>query len=194
MVQEEDKRRREIERIRLFDAEENYVRAVLKTRHHDTTSYGIMSYHEWIVQDRCLSEYNIIYTTTDLQDILAYITNYLQDVIRAKTYTRMLFYAVSGIEPQLVSYNYIVNSQFQWLKITPKRVGKLCSFQGDKNLYEILIKELYYVKEYNRYMNSIGEMSKKELEELHFEIYGNWGWHTKEGYRNKLLKYARKHI
>jgi hypothetical protein len=194
---DDDRRRkkREREQIALFKKREEIVSMSARNIKNNETSYGLMSYVTWCVQSHVLSNFEIYYTSTDINIVIENTKKEIRRTIKNNRKLNLLFYCVHNIDPRLVSYRFIIRSNLQWLDIVLDNKPKFCKFYGDTELCRQLYDKLDFLKEYDLYMKNLSRLSKKDLKGLYYQTFRKSAMLlTKKSIWKKLLKCKRRNI
>ncbi len=188
MEAEEKYERKQIERFN--NRERNITKSVLASKSNQV-GYGLMAYDTWYVQGQLLSNYHILYTSHNIDDMVIYIKELMINLIRKGLKKKLLFYSVNT-DPKIVSYHFII-SRTNWTKIIINKGRELCQFDGDKELYKKLYDALDFLKDYDSYKSNLKLLCKKDLKELYYDAYNKKiCLLTKDRIIVKLLKYRKK--
>lgn len=158
------------------------------TKNINTIKYGFMWYNTYTNYGLTVSDYKIIYTNNNLEEILAQINDYIMQRIENNYYNTYLFYEAQYAD--LVSYNIMRSSNYPQvkLKLYSKYNKNLFDLKGDIILRTLLYNNLIYFKQYNEYIAILNTMNKKQLQKINTEVYGKYNViHTKNILYKKLL-------
>lgn len=152
--------------------------------------YGFMWYNTYTNYGITISDYKIIYTNNNLEEILAQINDFITHKLEHNYYNTYLFYKIQYADADLVSYNIIRSSNYPQVKINlySKYNKILFDLNGDITLRTLLYNNLIYLKQYDEYISILNTMNKKQLQKINIEVYGKYNIiHTKKVLYIKLL-------
>lgn len=137
----------------------------LNQNSNTTVSYGIMWYSTYRIRGVNITDYRIIATTNNINDI----NDRLSAVIATSLSNydvRYLIYSVKGVDPNLVSYDVVKSSTFPHVNLIIHRMYSptLATLTGDKKLRNSIY--IPCLTNYNNYANQLRAMKKKEVKKI----------------------------
>jgi hypothetical protein len=195
MIAANEEEKREKKEILLFKQKEQYISNAALQSNYNQVAYGLMAYNTYRIRGQDLSNYKIWHTATDLNNIIQYTHKQIEAQIRKKGKIHLLFYCVNKVDPNIVSYNLIISSNYPSLNIIIKPSKSLCKMNGNNDLYKKIYSVPSFIKNYHLYQNKLKILKKEELKNLHYETFGSIPLiMTKKGIYIRLLDHKRKEL